>query len=303
MPTLRLGTRGSRLALAQTGLIKQALEAAHPGLRCAVMTISAEADETPEVPLTSISGEGVFVKELAAALLRSTIDAAVHSLKDLPLAMPEGLLLAAIPVRGIADDALVSASGRTLSRLPLGAVVGTSSLRRQGQLLHARPDLAVRPIRGNVDTRLRKMQEGQYDAVIVAAAGLERLGMAERITERLDPHMMLPEPGQGALAIQARADDQPTRALLEPLDDAATRACVSAERAFLKGLGGGCHLPIAALGRIEGDHLVLDGAVVAPDGSRLLHVQLTGPMFMPDELGQETANRLIAQGAKALLEQ
>lgn len=270
-------------------------------MRCEVITISAEADEKPELPLVAISGEGVFVKELAAALLRGEIDVAVHSLKDLPLAMPEGLVIAAIPRRASPNDALVSTSGRTLARLPLGAVVGTSSLRRQGQVLHARPDVQVKPIRGNVDTRLRKLDEGRYDAIVVAAAGLERLGMAERITERLDPHVMLPEPGQGALALQTRADDKATRALVEPLDDAATRACVSAERAFLKGLGGGCHLPIAALGRIEGDQLVLDGAVVSPDGSTMIHEQEHGSPSSPEALGASLAMQAIGHGAQALL--
>lgn len=299
---LRIGTRASRLALAQTGLIRQALEAAHPGLRCALVTISAEADEQPELPLTAIGGEGVFVKELAAALLRGAIDAAVHSLKDLPLAMPEGLVLAAIPPRESPQDALVSASGRTLSRLPIGAVVGTSSLRRQGQVLHARPDVVVKPIRGNVDTRLRKLDEGQYDAIVVAAAGLIRLGLAGRITERIDAHVMLPEPGQGALALQTRADDTATRALVEVLDDAATRASVTAERAFLRGLGGGCHLPIAALGRIEGDQLILDGAVVSPDGSKMIHEQGKGSVGNPDALGESLAKQAITTGAKELLQ-
>ena len=266
-----------------------------------MVTITAEADQQPDAPLASIGGEGVFVKELAAALSRGEIDVAVHSLKDVPLAMPDGLRLAAIPPREEPHDALISASGRMLARLPLGAVVGTSSLRRQGQLLHARPDLSVQPIRGNVETRLRKLREGQYDAILVAAAGLIRLGMAQEITERIDPHVMLPEPGQGALALQTRADDRATNALVTPLDDAPTRACVTAERAFLRGLGGGCHLPIAALGRIEGEQLALDGVVVAPDGSKMIHEQATGSISGPDALGESLAKRAITKDAKSLL--
>ena len=266
-----------------------------------MVTIVSQADRHPDVALTAMEGEGVFVKELEAALVRGQIDLAVHSLKDLPLDVPQELVIAAVPQRAAPHDALVSASGRTLNRLPLGAVVGTSSLRRQGQLLHARPDLAVKPIRGNVDTRLRKLEDGQYDAVIVAAAGLIRLGMAARITEQLDPHVMLPEPGQGALALQTRADDKATRALVGPLEDAATRACVTAERAFLRGLGGGCHLPIAALGHLEDDQLVLNGAVVAPDGSKMIHEQATGSASDPTALGESLAQRAIAKGAKNLL--
>ena len=299
MPILRLGTRASRLALAQTELIKRSLEARHSGLCCELVRISAEADEKPDVPLVTLGGEGIFVKELAAALLAGKIDVAVHSLKDVPLAMPDGLVLAAIPTRENPQDALVSTTGRTLARLPLGAVVGTSSLRRQGQVLHARPDVEVKPIRGNVETRLRKLRDGEFDAIVLAAAGLIRLGLEELITERIDPHVMLPEPGQGALALQTRADDQATRALVEVLDDAATRACVTAERAFLRGLGGGCHLPIAALGQLTGDQLTLDGVVVSPDGSKLIHEQATGSD--PNVLGESLAQKALAQGAKMLL--
>ena len=296
-----MGTRGSRLALAQTRLIQQALEARHPGLCCELITITAQGDRQPEASLASVGGEGIFVKELAAAVSRGEIDLAVHSMKDLPLAMAQDVAVAAVPQRESPQDALVSASGRTLNRLPLGAVVGTSSLRRQGQVLHARPDVQVKPIRGNVDTRLRKLDEGQYDAIIVAAAGLIRLGMAARITEQLDPHVMLPEPGQGALALQTRADDKATRALVEPLEDATTRTCVTAERAFLRGLGGGCHLPIAALARIEGGQLILDGAVVAPNGSKMIHEQAIGSASKPDALGESLAKQAITKGARNLL--
>ena len=301
MATIRLGTRGSRLALAQTGLIKQTLEARHPHLSCTVVTITAEADEKPDASLVSFAGEGVFVKELAAGLTRGEIDLAVHSLKDVPLAMPDGLRLAAIPPREDAHDALVSPSGRRLIQLPTGAVIGTSSLRRQGQLLHARPDVQVKPIRGNVDTRLRKAREGQYDAIVVAAAGLKRLGLAKAITELIDFEVMLPEPGQGALALQTRADDRATNAFVSVLDDALTRACVTAERAFLQGLGGGCHLPIAALGHIEGDRLTLDGAVVAPNGSKMIHEQATGSATDPDALGESLAKQAIASGAMSVI--
>ena len=301
MRTVVIGTRGSSLSFCQTEQVQVRLQERFPQRRFAIKTIKAQADRNPEVPLIAMGGEGVFVKELESALLRREIDLAVHSLKDLPLAIPDGLTMAAITEREDPSDALISRSGQTFEELPAGSRIGTSSLRRKSQLLCRRKDLQFLDIRGNVDTRLRKLDEGQYDAIVLAACGLIRLGLEERISDYLPLEWMLPEPGQGALGIQARAKDEDTLQLVEFLNDATTRACVEAERAFLRGLGGGCHLPIAALGRIEKEQLILDGAVIAPDGSKLIREQAKGSSALPEQLGELLAQRAISQGAKELL--
>ena len=247
------------------------------------------------------TGEGIFVKELETALLDGRIDLAVHSLKDLPLAIPKGLVIAAVCEREDASDALVAHGGRLFDALPAGARVGTSSIRRMSQLLHRRRDLVYCGIRGNVDTRLRKLDEGQYDAIVLAACGLIRLGLEEHISEYFPMAQMLPEPGQGALAIEARQDDRELLEWLRQLDHAETRACIEAERAFLGALGGGCRVPIAAFAQLQRGALVLDGAVIAPDGRRLLREQASGDFTAPVALGESLAHRLIALGARELL--
>ena len=301
MRTVIIGTRGSSLSLCQTEQIQVRLQERFPQRRFTIKTIKAQADRNPEVPLVTLGGEGVFVKELETALLRRDIDVAVHSLKDLPLAIPDGLTMVAITEREDPSDALISRSTQTFEELPAGSRIGTSSLRRKSQLLCRRKDLQFLDIRGNVDTRLRKLDEGQYDAIVLAACGLIRLGLEERISDYLPFEWMLPEPGQGALGIQARAKDEDVLQLVEFLNDATTRACVEAERAFLRGLGGGCHLPIAALGRIEQDQLILDGAVIAPDGSTIIREQLKGSRSSPESLGESLASQALAKGAKTLL--
>lgn len=301
MRPLILGTRGSSLAMCQVQIVQTLLEEREPSRPVKVQPIRARADKAPETPLAALQGEGVFVKELEQALLDGEIDAAVHSMKDVPLDQPAGLRIAAVLEREEPQDALVSRSGAAFERLPAGARVGTSSLRRKAQVLRRRRDLDLRDIRGNVDTRLRKLDEGQYEAIIVAACGLVRLGLGERITEYLSLEWMLPEPGQGCLAVQARAEDGEVIEALRALDDPASRACVEAERAFLRGLGGGCRLPIAAHASMAGGELALQGAVVAPDGRAELRGAARGPMTEPVALGQRLAEQLISQGALKLL--
>jgi hydroxymethylbilane synthase len=298
---LAIGTRGSSLARCQAEIVRAKLEERHPDRQFELVIVQAKADLNPEVPLVALGGEGIFVKELEQALISDRIDLAVHSLKDLPLEAPAGLAVAAVLERDEMRDALIARSGRPLEELSSGSTIGTSSLRRRSQLLHRRKDLTLLEIRGNVDTRLRKLMEGQYDAIVVAACGLIRLGLEERITQLLDLSWMLPEPGQGALAIETRADDATIRTLVAPLNHAATRACVEAERSLLRALGGGCRVPIAAYGEMNGSQLHLEGAVVAPDGSRQLRDTLQGPMTDPIALGERLAAQLTAQGAKALL--
>lgn len=298
--TVRIGTRTSQLALWQTNYVKQQLQSHWPYLECRLETFVTKGDKTLDKPLPEIGGKGLFTAELEAALLDGRIDLAVHSLKDLPVDDAPGLTLGAISSRADVRDVLVTREpGRTLGNLPMGAIVGTSSLRRRAQLLHARPDLDIRPIRGNVDTRLRKVHEGEYDAAVLAAAGLTRLGLDEHIAQFLPLDVMLPAPGQGALAIQCRADDADTLTLLAPLNDEDTRACVLAERAFLDALGSGCSLPVGAYATMQSDEIMLTGLVGAVDGSRVIEV--IGNGRDPQQLGAELAEKALAQGAAELL--
>ncbi len=303
MRELVIGTRGSSLARCQTDIIRTKLEEHAPAQRFTVNILTSHADRNPELSLTAMGGEGVFVKELEAALVERRIDLAVHSLKDLPLDCPSGLCIAAVLEREEPRDALISRSGISFEQLPAGARLGTSSLRRRSQLLRRRQDLKLLEIRGNVDTRLRKLSEGQYDAIVVAACGLIRLGLEARITEQLDFSLMIPEPGQGALAVEARADDREVLELLNTLNDPISRACVEAERAFLRALGGGCRVPIAAYASYARGTISLEGTVVAADGSAQLRGQRSGAMTAPVALGEQLANELIAQGALDLLHQ
>ena len=297
-----IGTRGSTLALCQAQIVQTRLEERFPERVFSLQTIKAQADQHPELPLVAMGGEGVFVKELETALLDRRIDLAVHSMKDLPLEISPALRIAAVLEREEPRDALVSHSGVTLDQLPRGSRIGTSSLRRRSQLLRHRNDVRMLEIRGNVDTRLRKLQEGHYDAIVIAACGLIRLGLENRITEYLDFSRMLPEPGQGALAIEARSDDHATLEPLSILDDPVSRSCVEAERAFLAALGGGCRVPIAAYASMTGGMLELEGAVIAVDGHRELRGKLSGPMTEPESLGAHLAKQLEQQGAKQLLQ-
>jgi hydroxymethylbilane synthase len=298
---VRIGTRGSALARWQTDYVASLLQTAHPGLRVEVVVITTQGDRVQDKPLPLIAGKGVFTLELETALRGGEIDFAVHSLKDLPTEPPDGLPLGAIPARADAADVLVSGAGYTLATLPQGAAVGTSSRRRAAQLLHQRPHLRTLDIRGNVDTRLRKASAGDYDAILLAYAGLERLGRLDAVTERLSLDEMLPAPGQGALAVQCR-DEAASLDLLAPIRHAPTTAAVTAERAFLAGLGGGCSLPIAAYAEIEGDDLFLRGRVNSLDGVQQIDVDISGAPDQAETLGYQLADLALAQGASALLE-
>jgi hydroxymethylbilane synthase len=301
---IRLGTRTSDLALWQTEHVRDLLKEAWPTIDVALETFSTKGDQVLDTPLPLIGGKGLFTAELEAALRDGRIDAAVHSLKDLPTETPAALALGAIPERANPADVLVSRSGLTLGRLPLAATVGTSSHRRAAQLLNARPDLHVADIRGNVPTRIRKAldPEGPYDAVVLAYAGLLRLGRLDVITQVLSLELLLPAPGQGALAVQCR-DDSQSLDLLAPLDDRPTSVAVTAERAFLAALGGGCSVPIAAYAWLEGQELQLHGRVTALDGSRQIDVTGHAPDAEADALGGRLAREALARGAAPLLEE
>ncbi len=297
---IRLGTRASALARWQADWVLARLQ--ELGARVTLVPISTSGDRDQQLPVDQIGGQGVFTKEIQRALLDDRIDLAVHSLKDLPTAAVEGLCLAAVPSRAPAGDVLVSRRYPRLSELPEGAVVGTGSLRRQSQLLHYRADLNVQEIRGNVDTRLRKLDEGQFEAIVLAEAGLRRLGLADRITELVPPSILLPAVGQGALGLETRADDQATRAAVEPLDHAETHAAVVAERAMLAALHGGCMAPIAAWARVEEGILHITGRVLRRDGSEKLEANHLGPVADAVSIGRELADELIARGATRLID-
>jgi hydroxymethylbilane synthase len=301
MTSLRIGSRASPLALWQAHHVIGLLRAALPGVAVELVEIETIGDQVRDVPLVQLGGEGAFTKAIQQALLDRRVDLAVHSLKDLPTFAVPGLMLAAVPMRGPTGDALVSLKHRSFEALPSAAVVATSSLRRKAQLLHRRPDLKLVEIRGNVDTRLRKLAEQNLDATILAQAGLVRLGLADRITEVLDDAWMLPAVGQGALGIECRTDDAATRSVLAAIDDLKTHNAVLAERAMLRALGGGCHVPIGAKTTLAGGQLTMRGVVLAPDGSQRIAAEVAGLMSNAEVLGHELAGRLAAQGAAALL--
>lgn len=295
---LTIGSRGSQLALWQANWVKGRLE--ELGCECRIEIIKTTGDKIQDVPLAKVGTKGLFTKEIEEALLAGTIDLAVHSLKDLPTVLPEGLTLAAIPEREDVRDALV---GRTLRDLAAGARVGTSSLRRAAQLRALRPDLQVETIRGNVDTRLRKLDEGQYDAIVLAAAGLRRLGWAERIAELLPAEVMCPAVGQGALAIETRDDGGAGQQTCARLDHAPTRVAVTAERAVLATLGGGCQVPIGAHAVLDGERMRLRGVVISPDGGVLIRRESEGGAATAEQMGRSLAEELLAAGGREILDE
>lgn len=295
---LRIGTRGSALATAQTALVAAALE--DRGLSCETVTVRTQGDQHPDRPAVSL-GVGAFVREIEAALLAGRVDIAVHSAKDLPGEPTPGLTLAAFMPREDPRDALVTRDGIGLGALAPGSVVGTGSPRRRAFLLAANPSLLVLDIRGNVDTRIRKLEAGEVDAIVIAAAGLERLGLAHRAGERLDPMVMLPSVGQGAVVIQCRCGHDWLNERLSAMDHSPTRAAVESERAFLAALGGGCQRPIAALATTDGKRLWLQGAVLDPSGERIVRDQIGGDTSTAAALGMGLAARLLEQGAGELL--
>jgi hydroxymethylbilane synthase len=277
------------------------LQVAVPDKPIELIEIETAGDQVREQPLSQIGGEGVFTKAIQDALLSGRVDVAVHSLKDLPTLAVAGLVLASVPARGPTGDALVSKRHASFAALPKGAIVATGSLRRQAQLRHRRPDLQLVSIRGNVETRLRKLDENQLDAVILAQAGLERLGLTGQIREVLDPSWMFPAVGQGALGLECREQDTAARELLARINDDPTHQAVLAERAMLRELGGGCHVPVGAVSTVQGGELRLRGVVLAPDGSRRIESQIVGPVGGAEILGQQLARDLLGQGARPLL--
>jgi hydroxymethylbilane synthase len=295
---LVFATRASALARWQTCWVMDALQKLHPGLECEEKIVSTEGDKRLDTPLPEIGGKGLFTEALEAELLSGAVNCAVHSLKDLPIDSTASLTIGCVPPRGEARDVIVSAAGYTVKSLPEGARVGTSSLRRSAQLLAARPDLTTESLRGNVDTRLRKALDGQYDAIVVAGAGLVRLGMEQHVTEWIPLQVMLPAPGQGALAVQCRADDEATLSLLASLEDESTRKAVTAERAFLGGLGGGCAVPVAAYAEAR-TTITLTGLVASLDGKEVVRVQGEGEDA--GLLGHRLAGEALGLGAGQIL--
>ena len=299
---LRIGTRGSKLALVQSEWVKKEMQSRYPELRVELVKIRTKGDKIIDAPLSKVGGKGLFVKEIEEALLKREVDLAVHSLKDVPAELHKGLQLSVYPKREDPRDALVSSLFRKVGDLPQGASVGTSSLRRSAQLLHMRPDLRIAPLRGNVDTRLRKLDSGELQAIVLAAAGLHRLGLSDRITALLSPDSVLPAIGQGVLGLEVRENDQKVQNLISFLNDLETELAARAERAFLKELEGGCQVPLAGYARVEKGRLVLDGMVAELDGSVILKRKLSGEKDKPEDLGLALARNLIAAGADRILE-
>lgn len=299
---LRIGTRGSQLALWQARWVQQAIERQWPGTNIELVIIKTTGDKITDVPLAKVGGKGLFVKEIEEALMDGRIDLAVHSMKDMPAELPHGLSISAVPERENPLDALISNNNAYLDQLPPGARVGTSSLRRSSQLLHRRPDLNILALRGNLDTRLKKLSDGNLDAIVLATAGLKRLGLGHLITTVLEPDVMLPAVGQGALCIESRTHDNRTSQIVISLDHAATHLAVIAERAFLHRLEGGCQVPIAAFSTIENERLEMTGLVAEVDGSVLIQETASGPCEQAASLGNELAETLMARGAGAILE-
>ncbi|MFP4571594.1 MAG: hydroxymethylbilane synthase [Desulfobacterales bacterium] len=295
--TIRIGTRGSKLALWQAGWVRDRIVANHPDTDVELEVIKTSGDKILDMPLARVGGKGLFVKEIEEALLDGRVHMAVHSMKDMPGMTPEGLCIAAVPERETPWDVLIARDVLSLDRLPRGAKVGTSSLRRASQLLNFRPDLQILPLRGNIDTRIKKLFSENLDAVILAAAGVKRLGYMEYVTASIDPEVILPAVGQGALCIEARTDDDFVHGLLKEIHHQETACTVFAERAFLQRLEGGCQVPIAAFARLKGDSLELDGMVAETDGSVMIRQQISGPANKPEALGTDLAERLIKRGA------
>ncbi len=298
---LIIATRESRLALWQAEHVRTLLQQCYPSCQVDLLGMTTRGDQILDRPLAKVGGKGLFVKELEAALLEGAADIAVHSMKDVPMQMEAAFTLVAIGPREVPEDAFISNKYASLDELPPGAVVGTSSLRRESQL-HARfPYLAVSPLRGNLDTRLRKLDEGQFDAIILAAAGLKRLGLGARIRSVLTAEDSLPAPGQGALGIEALVSRPEIAAWMAPLHDATTAACVRAERAMARALGGSCEVPLGAYAKMRDEAIWLRGFVATPDGTRMAHAELSGAMTHPEALGQQLADALRAVGAESIL--
>ena len=299
--SLVIGARGSRLAVWQAEWVQARLKELAPGLTVTLQRIKTSGDKILDVPLAAIGGKGLFVKEIEEALLREEIDLAVHSMKDVPTILPDGLSILCVPAREDPRDVLVSRDSCSLDQLPKGSRIGTSSLRRQAQLLHYRPDLHIELLRGNLDTRLRKLHNGEYDAIVLAAAGLMRMGWSNKVTEYLPPEVSLPAIGQGALGLEGRRHDRFVETLVEKLEHRPTRTAVMAERALLKRLEGGCQVPIAAHATVKGDTLIMAGLIASVDGQRVIRDTIQGPASEAQSLGSQLAEKLLAQGGDRIL--
>ena len=298
---LTIATRGSKLALTQTEWVRGRILAHHPDMDVDVLMIRTTGDKVLDRPLAKIGGKGLFVKEIEEALLDGRADLAVHSMKDMPAEVPAGLVIGAVPVRENPGDAIISKGGLHLDAIPEGARIGTSSLRRGAQLLAHRPDLHIVPLRGNVDTRLRKLEAGDVDAIILAAAGLSRLGLSEKITQVLPADLMLPAIGQGALAIEIRDGDAATSAAIRFINDADTEITVAAERAFLGVIGGGCEVPVAAAAHLDAEHISLRGFVGSVDGRQSIYREGTGARQDAQALGRAIAREILEAGGEEIL--
>jgi len=297
---LRIGTRASALALWQANHVRERLIELH-GVECEMIHIRTSGDQFQAGSVTLIGDKGVFIKELEDALLSGTIDIAVHSMKDVPTENPDGVAFPAMTKREDPRDCLISRDGRKLGELRNGAYIGTSSLRRQAQLRHYRPDLQLADFRGNVDTRLRKFAASEFEAIVLALAGVTRLGALDKVTEVLSPEIMLPAVGQGALGIETRTEDSATAELVSALDDAETRACITAERALLRKLEGGCQVPLGAWARVQGSEIILDARVLSPDGEEDLRRAARAPVEHADLVGKRLGRELIEAGADRIL--
>lgn len=301
--TIRIATRQSPLALWQAQHVARRLRQAHPGLKTELVKMVTRGDKILDAPLAKVGGKGLFVKELEQGMLDGNADIAVHSMKDVPVEFPPGLHLATILQREDPRDAFVSSRYATLAELPRDAIVGTSSLRRQCQIKEKLPDCRILSLRGNVNTRLAKLDAGEYDAIILAAAGLKRLDLAERITEILQPEVSLPAIGQGAIGIECRIDDRASNALLQTLHDPQTSICVSAERAMNARLQGGCQVPIAGFAQLHGARLHLSGLVGSPDGQQMIRAEASGSPEQAEQIGQHVAEKLLHGGADKILQE
>ena len=297
-----IGTRGSALALWQANHVKQNIETAFPDVQVDITIIKTTGDRITDRPLAMVGGKGLFVKEIEAALLDGSIDLAVHSMKDMPGELPYGLVIGAIPERANPFDVLICAQGTLLKEYPKGAVIGTSSLRRGSQLKHVRPDLEIKSIRGNLDTRLKKLKSGEYDAIVLAAAGLERLGQGSEITEYLTETDMVPAVGQGALCIETRENDPDMAEILSVLDHESTRTCVTGERSFLKEIEGSCHIPVACFGKHQDGKILLTAVVASEDGKSFIKETIESTPEQVVEKGRELAKLVLEKGGQRILE-
>ncbi len=296
-----IGTRGSKLALWQAEWVKNEIRKNNPFVNVEIVKIKTIGDRIVDRPLAMVGGKGLFVKEIEQKLLQGDIDLAVHSMKDMPGELPEGLTIGAVPLRENPFDVLISKEKICLFDLPVGSKIGTSSLRRASQIKHARPDIITESIRGNLDTRLRKLSAGEFDAIILAAAGIIRLGMKEKITEYLDENIMLPAVGQGALCIESRKNDQDTSLLLKTLNHMETGITIKGERAFLKRLEGSCHIPVACFGKIKKENIILTGLIASEDGSKIIKETIQKDINSAEQAGIELADSLLAKGGRQIL--